>query len=140
LLSSGSVQEALDLGFIAHLSAIKGRVPFLHFFDGFRTSHEISKISVPDYEEVATLLDRDALNAFRKNALNPERPCLRGTAQNPDIYFQGREAANRFYQAFPASFRNNMDKYKELTGRSYKLYQYYGAPYAERVILPWFRW
>ncbi|NLI91705.1 MAG: pyruvate:ferredoxin (flavodoxin) oxidoreductase [Peptococcaceae bacterium] len=135
MLSSGSVQEALDLGYISHLSAIKARVPFLHFFDGFRTSHEISKISVTDYDEVATLLDKDALQAFRDNSLNPEHPCLRGTAQNPDIYFQGREAANRFYQAVPGIVQEYMDKYKELTGREYKLFQYYGAPDADRVIV-----
>jgi pyruvate-ferredoxin/flavodoxin oxidoreductase len=135
MLSSGSVQEALDLGYIAHLCAIKARVPFLHFFDGFRTSHEISKISVPDYEEVGTLLDWEALKKFRENALNPERPVLRGTAQNPDIYFQGREAANRFYQAVPGIVEDYMKKYKELTGREYQLFQYYGAPDAERVII-----
>lgn len=135
MLSSGSVQEAMDLAYISHLSAIKGRVPFLHFFDGFRTSHEISKISVPDYEEVAPLLDQEALKRFRESALNPERPVLRGTAQNPDIYFQGREAANRFYQAVPAIVEQYMNKYKEVTGREYKLFQYYGAPDADRVII-----
>jgi pyruvate-ferredoxin/flavodoxin oxidoreductase len=135
MLSSCSVQEAMDLAYIAHLSAIKAKVPFLHFFDGFRTSHEIQKISVPEYSEVATLLDWEALKRFRENALNPERPVLRGTAQNPDIYFQGREAANRFYQAVPAIVEENMAKYKELTGREYKLFQYYGAPDAERVII-----
>jgi len=135
LLSSGSVQEALDLGFLAHLCAIKARVPFLHFFDGFRTSHEISKINVPDYEEVASLLDWEALNSFRNNALNPERPCLRGTAQNPDIYFQAREAANRFYDAVPEIVENYMKEYKQLTGREYQLFQYYGSPDADRVIV-----
>lgn len=135
MLSSGGVQEALDLGYLAHLCAIKARVPFLHFFDGFRTSHEIQKISVPDYEEVATLLDWEALKRFRENALNPEHPVLRGTAQNPDIYFQQREAANRFYQAVPDIVADYMEKYKELTGREYKLFQYYGAPDAERVII-----
>ncbi|UWG97895.1 pyruvate:ferredoxin (flavodoxin) oxidoreductase [Dehalobacter sp. DCM] len=135
MLSSGSVQEAMDMAYLAHLCAIKARVPFLHFFDGFRTSHEISKISVPDYEEVATLLDHDALKRFRDNALNPERPCLRGTAQNPDIYFQGREASNLFYQAVPAIVEDYMNQYKELTGREYKLFEYYGAPDAERVII-----
>ncbi len=135
MLSSCSVQEAMDLAYIAHLSAIKARLPFLHFFDGFRTSHEIQKISVPEYSEVATLLDREALKQFRESALNPERPVLRGTAQNPDIYFQGREASNRFYQAVPAIVEEYMAKYKELTGREYKLFQYYGAPDAERVII-----
>ncbi len=135
LLSSGSVQEALDLGYIAHLCAIKARVPFLHFFDGFRTSHEISKINIPENEEVGQLLDTEALKAFRQNALNPEHPCLRGTAQNPDIYFQTREAANQFYQAVPAIVEEYMNKYKQLTGREYKLFQYYGAPDADRVII-----
>jgi len=135
MLSSGSVQEAMDLAYISHLSSIKARVPFLHFFDGFRTSHEIQKISVPEYSEVGELLDLEALKRFRDSALNPERPCLRGTAQNPDIYFQGREAANRFYEEVPAIVEEYMAKYKELTGREYKLFQYYGAPDAERVII-----
>lgn len=135
MLSSGSVQEAMDLGYLAHLCSIEARVPFLHFFDGFRTSHEISKISVPEYDEIAQLLNREALKAFRENALNPEHPCLRGTAQNPDIYFQAREAANRFYEAVPSIVEHYMDRYKELTGREYKLFQYYGAPDADRVII-----
>ncbi|KUO60482.1 MAG: pyruvate-flavodoxin oxidoreductase [Gracilibacter sp. BRH_c7a] len=135
MLSSGSVQEAMDLAYIAHLSSIKARVPFLHFFDGFRTSHEIQKISVPEYSEVGELLDQEALKRFRESALSPERPVLRGTAQNPDIYFQGREAANSFYKAVPAIVEEYMAKYKELTGREYKLFQYYGAPDAERVII-----
>ncbi|MGI5901456.1 MAG: pyruvate:ferredoxin (flavodoxin) oxidoreductase [Desulfitobacteriia bacterium] len=135
LLSSCGVQEALDFGFLAHLCALKARVPFLHFFDGFRTSHEISKISVPEYEEVAKLLDYEALAAFRQNALNPEHPCSRGTNQNPDIYFQAREAANRFYEAVPGIVEEYMKLYKELTGREYELFQYYGEPDAERVIV-----
>ena len=100
LLASGNPQEVMDLGGIAHLAAIKGRVPFLHFFDGFRTSHEIQKIEVIEYDEFAKLIDYDALNEFRKRALNPEHPVTRGTAQNPDIYFQARESANKFYNAF----------------------------------------
>ncbi|NLM20434.1 MAG: pyruvate:ferredoxin (flavodoxin) oxidoreductase [Peptococcaceae bacterium] len=135
MLSSGSVQEALDLGYISHLCAIKARVPFLHFFDGFRTSHEISKINVPDYEEVAQLLDWEALKQFKKNAMNPEHPVLRGTNQNPDIYFQTREVANPFYNKVPAIVEEYMNKYKELTGREYKLFQYYGSPDAENVIV-----
>ena len=135
LLNSTGVQEALDLGYIAHLCAIEARVPFLHFFDGFRTSHEIQKISVPEYEEVGTLLNQEALKAFRENALNPERPCLRGTAQNPDIYFQNREAANRFYQAVPDIVAKYMKKYQDLTGREYLPFQYYGAPDAENIII-----
>ncbi|NLB89183.1 MAG: pyruvate:ferredoxin (flavodoxin) oxidoreductase, partial [Syntrophomonadaceae bacterium] len=135
LLSSHNVQEALDLGYIAHLAAIKARIPFLHFFDGFRTSHEIQKIEVTPYEDVEKLLDKDALQAFRNNALNPERPVLRGTAQNPDIYFQGREAANRFYQEVPDIVAHYMEEYAKITGRKYEPFQYYGAEDAERVIV-----
>jgi len=134
-LSSNSVQEALDLGFIAHLATIKARVPFLHFFDGFRTSHEIQKIEVPEYEDVAQLLDREAVQAFRDRALNPEHPVLRGTAQNPDIYFQGREASNSFYAAIPDLVEHYMQEYKKLTGREYHPFQYYGAEDAEYVIV-----
>lgn len=134
-LSSHNVQEALDLGFIAHLATVKSRVPFLHFFDGFRTSHEIQKIEVPEYEEVGQLLDMDEVQAFRDRALNPERPVLRGTAQNPDIYFQGREASNRFYDAIPDIVEHYMQEYKKLTGREYHPFQYYGADDAEYVII-----
>lgn len=134
-LSSHNVQEALDLGFIAHLATIKAKVPFVHFFDGFRTSHEIQKIEVTDYDDVAKLLDRDALQAFRDNALNPERPVLRGTAQNPDVYFQGREVSNRYYDAVPDIVAHYMDEYAKITGREYQPFQYYGAEDAERVII-----
>lgn len=134
-LSSHNVQEALDLGFIAHLATIKARVPFVHFFDGFRTSHEIQKIEVTDYEDVAKLVDRDAIQAFRDRALNPEHPELRGTAQNPDVYFQGREASNRFYDAIPDIVEHYMQEYKKITGREYHPFQYYGAEDAERVII-----
>ena len=125
----------MDLGGIAHLAAIKSRVPFLHFFDGFRTSHEIQKIEVIEYEDFAKLLDMEAVQRFRDNALNPERPVIRGTAQNPDIFFQGREAANKFYQAVPAIVQDYMDKIGELTGRKYKLFDYVGDPEAEHVII-----
>jgi pyruvate-ferredoxin/flavodoxin oxidoreductase len=135
LLSSGSVQEALDLACIAHLAAVKARVPFLHFFDGFRTSHEISKISVPTEDELRPLVDWEAIQAFRDRALHPEHPVLRGTAENPDIYFQGREAANPYYEAVPAIVEDCMKRYAEITGREYRLFQYYGAPDAERVIV-----
>ena len=101
MLCSNSVQEVMDLAAVAHLSTIKGRVPFLHFFDGFRTSHEIQKVECTDYDELAKLVDYDALAEFRKSALNPEHPVMRGTAQNPDVYFQGREASNKFYDALP---------------------------------------
>ncbi|MBC2724099.1 pyruvate:ferredoxin (flavodoxin) oxidoreductase [Desulfosporosinus sp.] len=134
-LSSHNVQEALDMGFIAHLVTVKSRIPFLHFFDGFRTSHEIQKIDVPEYEEVAKLLDMEAVQAFRDRSLNPEHPVLRGTAQNPDIYFQGREASNRFYAAVPDLVEQSMQEYKELTGREYHPFQYYGAEDAEYVIV-----
>ncbi|MGE5638111.1 MAG: pyruvate:ferredoxin (flavodoxin) oxidoreductase [Chloroflexota bacterium] len=134
-LSSHNVQEALDLGFIAHLATVKSRVPFLHFFDGFRTSHEIQKIELPEYEEVGKLLDMDAVQAFRDAALNPEHPVLRGTAQNPDVYFQGREASNRFYNAIPDIVEHYMQEYKKLTGREYHPFQYYGADDAEYVIV-----
>lgn len=135
LLSSASVQEAMDLGFVAHLSAIKGRVPFLHFFDGFRTSHEIQKVELIDYEDVKGLVDYQALQEFKNRALNPEHPVLRGTAQNPDIYFQGREASNRFYDAVPEVVDSYMQELKKLTGREYHPFDYYGAPDAEKVII-----
>ena len=135
LLASNSVQEVMDLACVAHLSAIKGRVPFLHFFDGFRTSHEIQKIEVMDYEELAKIIDMDAVNRFKRNALNPEHPVIRGTAQNPDIYFQAREAANKYYEALPAVVEEYMKEISRITGRDYKLFNYYGAPDADRVIV-----
>ncbi|MDR1209855.1 MAG: pyruvate:ferredoxin (flavodoxin) oxidoreductase [Clostridiales bacterium] len=135
LLASGSVQEVMDLGCVAHLAAIKGRVPFLHFFDGFRTSHEIQKIDVLENGDLAKLIDRDALAAFRKNALNPEHPVLRGTAQNPDVFFQAREACNPFYDALPETVEYYMGEIGRLTGRDYKLFNYYGAADADRVII-----
>ena len=135
MLASGSVQETMDLGGVAHLASIKGRVPFLHFFDGFRTSHEIQKIEVMDYEDLAKLVDYDAIKAFKDNALNPEHPVLRGTAQNPDIYFQGREAANKYYEAIPDIVNDYMAEITKITGREYKPFNYYGAPDATRVIV-----
>ncbi|MDK2806516.1 MAG: pyruvate-ferredoxin/flavodoxin oxidoreductase [Thermoanaerobacterium sp.] len=135
LLASNSVQEVMDLGCIAHLSAIKSRVPFLHFFDGFRTSHEIKKIEVIDYEDLKKLVDYDAINEFRNRALNSEHPVVRGTAQNPDIYFQGREASNKFYEKVPDVVAEYMEKIKELTGREYHLFDYYGAKDAEYIIV-----
>jgi pyruvate-ferredoxin/flavodoxin oxidoreductase len=134
-LCSNSVQEVADLAAVAHLSAIKGRVPFLHFFDGFRTSHEIQKIETIDYADLAELVDMDAVEAFRKRALSPNHPTLRGTAQNPDIYFQAREAANPFYLALPEIVEYYMGKINEIRGTNYKLFNYYGAPDAERVII-----
>ncbi len=135
MLCSGSVQEVMDLAAVAHLSAIKGKVPFLHFFDGFRTSHEIQKVECTDYDELAKLVDYDALAEFRANCLNPEHPVVRGTAQNPDIFMQGCEARNRFYDALPAVVEEYMAKVSEMTGRDYKLFNYYGDPQAERVIV-----
>ncbi|MFA5576037.1 MAG: pyruvate:ferredoxin (flavodoxin) oxidoreductase [Tissierellaceae bacterium] len=135
LLASGSVQEAMDLAGVAHLSAIKGRVPFLHFFDGFRTSHEIQKIEVLDYDDLAKLIDQDALNEFRLRALNPERPYTKGTAQNPDIYFQAAEAANPFYDKIVGITVDYMNKISKLTGRDYKPFNYYGHPEAENIIV-----
>ena len=135
LLASGSVQETMDLGGVAHLASIKSRVPFLHFFDGFRTSHEIQKIEVMDYEDLKSLVDWDALKAFKDNALNPEHPVLRGTAQNPDIYFQGREASNIFYDKVPDIVNDYMAEITKITGREYKPFNYYGAPDATKVIV-----
>ena len=135
MLASGSVQETMDLGGVAHLASIKGRVPFLHFFDGFRTSHEIQKVEVMEYDDLAKLLDRDALKAFKDNALNPDHPVLRGTAQNSDIYFQGREASNKFYEAIPDIVADYMKEITKITGREYKPFNYYGAPDATKVII-----
>lgn len=135
LLASANPQEVMDLGAVAHLSAIKGRVPFLHFFDGFRTSHEIQKIDALDYAELGKLIDTDALNRFRKNSLNPERPCTRGTTQNPDVFFQLRESSNTFYDELPETVENYMNEINKLTGRDYKLFNYYGAKDAEYIIV-----
>ncbi|MCI7302687.1 MAG: pyruvate:ferredoxin (flavodoxin) oxidoreductase [Clostridiales Family XIII bacterium] len=135
LLASANPQEVMDLGAVAHLAAIKGRVPFLHFFDGFRTSHEIQKIDALDYEDLAGLVDLDALKRFRKNSLNPERPCTRGATQNPDVFFQLREASNNFYAALPGIVEGYMDEINKLTGKNYKLFNYYGAPDAKRVVV-----
>lgn len=135
MLSTSSVQEVMDLSGVAHLSAIKGRVPFLHFFDGFRTSHEIQKIECLEYDDLAKLVDKNALKEFRKTSLNPERPVQRSTVQNPDIFFQAREASNKFYNEIPAIVEDYMNKINKLTGRSYSLFNYYGAPDAERIII-----
>ncbi len=135
LLASGSVQETMDLGGVAHLASLKSRVPFLHFFDGFRTSHEIQKIEVMDYEDLKGLVDQDALREFKDRALNPEHPVLRGTAQNGDIYFQGREACNKFYDAVPDIVADYMKEITKITGREYKPFNYYGAADATKVIV-----
>ena len=135
MLASASVQEVMDLGGIAHLASIKSRIPFLHFFDGFRTSHEIQKIDVIDYADFEKLLDKEALLEFRNRALNPEHPVIRGTAQNPDIFFQARESANKYYEALPEIVLDYMNQIGELTGRSYKPFDYVGAPDAENIIV-----
>ncbi len=135
LLASGSVQEVLDLGLIAHVAALKARVPFIHFFDGFRTSHEIQKVEVLDYDEMAKIAPWKDIDAYRKRAMNPEHPHLRGSAQNPDIYFQGREAANAYYEATPGIVAEVMKQVSALVGREYHLFDYVGAPDAERVII-----
>ena len=135
MLASGSVQEVMDLAGIAHLIAIKSRVPFMHFFDGFRTSHEIQKIELIDEETLIKLLDTKALAEFRKRALNPENPVTRGTAQNSDIYFQTREASNRFYDAIPDLVAEAMENISKITGREYKPFTYYGDPDAENVVI-----
>ena len=135
MLCSSNPQEVMDLGAVAHLAAIKGRLPFIHFFDGFRTSHEIQKIEAWDYDELKDLVDMDAVDAFRRRSLNPERPVLRGSAQNPDVFFQAREACNKYYDAIPEIVEEYMDKVNAKIGTDYKLFNYYGAKDAEHIII-----
>lgn len=135
LLAESSVQQVMDLAGVAHLSAIKGRVPFLNFFDGFRTSHEVQKIEVLEYDELAQLVDQNAVDDFRRRALNPDHPVIRGTVQNSDIYFQQREVSNRYYDALPEIVEGYMAQINKLTGRDYHLFNYYGAADAERMII-----
>jgi pyruvate-ferredoxin/flavodoxin oxidoreductase len=135
LLAESSVQQVMDLAAVAHLTAIKSRIPFLNFFDGFRTSHEVQKIETLEYEDLAKLVDYDAVDAFRRRGLNPDHPCIRGTAQNPDIYFQEREVVNRFYDELPDMVEECMGEISKLTGREYHLFNYYGAPDADRMII-----
>ena len=135
MLCESSVQEVMDLTPVAHCSAIKGRLPFINFFDGFRTSHEIQKIETWDYEDLKDMVDLDAINAYRQNALNPNHPCQIGSAQNPDIFFQAREACNQTYDDMPAIVQEYMDKVNEKLGTNYKLFNYYGAEDAEKVII-----
>ena len=135
MLGEGNVQEVMDLAPVAHLAAIKGRVPFLNFFDGFRTSHEIQKVAVWDYEDLKDMCDMDAVKAFRERALNPQHPTMRGSHENGDIFFQNREASNKYYDAIPEIVEEYMGKVNEKLGTDYKLFNYYGAPDAERVIV-----
>ena len=135
MIAGTNPQEVMDLGAVAHLSTIKGRVPFINFFDGFRTSHEIQKIEAWDYDDLKEMVDKDAIAAFRARALNPEHPVLRGSAENGDIFFQHREACNPYYDALPGIVEDYMNKVNEKIGTDYKLFNYYGAPDADRVIV-----
>ena len=138
MLCSNSVQEVMDLALVAHLATLKSRVPFLHFFDGFRTSHEVSKVETIDYSDIRKVVDdkyMPYIKEFKSRALNPEHPTQKGTAQNPDIYFQGREAGNKYYDAVPAIVEEAMDDVYKITGRRYSLYDYYGAEDAESIIV-----
>ena len=135
MLCEGSVQEVMDLAGVAHLSTIKSRVPFVNFFDGFRTSHEIQKIEALDNDDLAPLIDQKALAEFRERALNPNKPVMRGMAENPDHFFQHRESCNPFYNAVPEIVENYMKEISKITGREYGLFNYYGAPDADRVIV-----
>ncbi|HWZ94202.1 MAG TPA: pyruvate:ferredoxin (flavodoxin) oxidoreductase [Opitutaceae bacterium] len=135
LLCSNSVQEAHDLALIAHTASYRARVPFIHFFDGFRTSHEVQKLSLLSDDDIRAVISEDDIAAFRARAMTPDRPTLRGTAQNPDVYFQGREAVNRFYDALPGIVQETMDRFAKVSGRSYRLFDYYGHPEAERVVV-----
>ena len=135
MLAEASVQEVMDLSAVAHLAAIKGRLPFINFFDGFRTSHEIQKIEIIDYDELASVLDFDAVDAFRRRALNPDHPVVRGTATNPDVYFQVRETINQYYDQLPDIVEAAMADIAKITGREHHLFDYYGAPDADRIII-----
>jgi len=135
MLASGSVQEAHDMALIAQAATLESRVPFIHFFDGFRTSHEVNKIELLPSETLRAMIPEALVIAHRRRALNPDHPFIRGTAQNPDVYFQGRESSNRFYDLTPDIVRRAMAKFAELTGRAYQLVAYHGAPDAERVIV-----
>ncbi len=135
MLCSTNPQEVMDLGAVAHMAAIKGKLPFIHFFDGFRTSHEIQKIEMWDYEDLKDMVDMDAIDDFRRKSLNPERPILHGSAQNPDVFFQAREACNTYYEAIPSIVEEYMDKVNAKLGTDYKLFNYYGPEDAEQVII-----
>src|SRR5579864_3896575 len=135
MLCSNSVQEAMDLALIAHAATLESRIPFLHFFDGFRTSHEVNKIEMLGEDDLRAMISMDRIFEHRQRALSPDHPILRGTAQNPDVYFQAREAGNPYYLACPTIVQNAMDRFASLTGRAYHLFDYVGAPDADRVII-----
>jgi len=135
LIASNSVQEVMDFSLIAQAATLEARVPFLHFFDGFRTSHGVMKVEELTIEDMKYMIDDDLIIEHRMRALNPEKPFIRGTAQNPDVYFQGRETVNPFYLKCPEIVQKQMDKFAQLTGRQYHLFDYFGAPDAERVIV-----
>src|SRR2546428_7480119 len=135
MLASASVQEAQDLAIVAHAATLRARVPFMHFFDGFRTSHEVNKIEQLTYEDMQAMIDDSLVRAHRQRALSPEHPFIRGTAQNPDVYFQARESVNPYYLACPTIVQETMDRFAGLVGRQYSLFDYVGAPDAERVIV-----
>ncbi|MDD2951486.1 MAG: pyruvate:ferredoxin (flavodoxin) oxidoreductase, partial [Sulfuricurvum sp.] len=135
LLASNSVQEAHDFALISQAASLRSRIPFLHFFDGFRTSHEVSRIEQLKIDDLKAMIDPELVAQHRKRGLNPDHPVLRGTSQNPDVYFQGRESVNRYYQALPGILQNEMDRFYELTGRRYNLFDYCGAEDAERILV-----
>ena len=135
MLCASSVQEAHDMALIAQNATLASRIPFIHFFDGFRTSHEVAKIEVLADADVRAMIEDDLIFAHRQRALNPERPVIRGVAQNPDVYFQGRETVNPYYAAVPGAVQSSMDRFAKLTGRQYRLFDYFGAEDAERVIV-----
>ncbi len=135
MLASNSVQEVMDMALIAQAATLESRIPFLHFFDGFRTSHEVAKVEQLTADDLRAMIDEDLVRAHRARALSPDRPVIRGTAQNPDVYFQAREACNSYYLAAPTIVQNAMDKFAKIVGRQYHLFDYVGAPDAERVII-----
>ena len=135
MLSAGSVQEVMDLVPAAHLAALEGNIPFIHFFDGFRTSHEIQKVEAWEYEQLEKLLDYEAVDRFRSRALNPNHSYMMGSAQNPDVFFQMREAANGQYDALPGVVQNVLERINSVIGTDYRLFNYYGAPDAEHVVI-----
>ena len=135
MLCSNNVQEVMDFALIAQAATLESRIPFLHFFDGFRTSHEVQKIEELTFDDMRAMIDDDLVAAHRARALTPDRPAMRGTAQNPDVYFQGRETVNKYYAAVPGIVQEAMDKFAKLTGRQYQLFDYVGAPDAERVVV-----